>query len=110
MRYWEKAVAVRASAAPVSTALALIDHGAAHVTPSRGNAYAGPFPLRPCLPFAPLQPAGLHRPRWRLAALSAIYPRVFTAVHIGALGSRESISTLPRTLQMTYGPKAYGQS
>ena len=29
---------------------------------------------------------------------------------LGALGSRESISTLPRTLQMTYGPKAYGQS
>lgn len=74
-------MAVATSAAPVSTALTLIDPGAAHVTPSRGNAYADPFPLHPCLPFAPFQPADLHRPRWRLPALSAIYPRVFTAVH-----------------------------
>ena len=86
VRYWERTVAVATSAAPVSTALTLIDPGAAHVTPSRGNAYADPFPLHPCLPFAPFQPADLHRPRWRLPALSAIYPRVFTAVHTGPAG------------------------
>ena len=69
-----------------------IDHGAAHVTPSLDNAYAGPFPLRPCIPLAPLQPAGLHRPRWRLAALSAIYPRVFTAIHTLAVITRAQLS------------------